>query len=329
MKKMSAVLLALVMLLSMLPMTVLAEEPLPVVTIESDKTTVSEGENITLTMKLNKDIAEEVTLWQWNFVWDSTYFMPVSASVGDAVQSKTVTPIVNYENPTTQMAAPYTCATVTSGNTVEGHTLKAGTIATLTLVARQDVTAEVNTKFYLDDVIVADSNGAPMQVVASDATLEWGDDNNCIPADSVGLSVAVKTTVEATGIQLNQTELTMKTGEKATLAATVMPENTTSKTVTWTSSNESVATVVEGVVTAVASGNATITAKIGEIETTCNVTVIAREEGSATQPTQPTSGNTSDPEPDNNKGGFIWIILALTTVALVSILVFVSTKRKK
>lgn len=329
MKKTCAVLLALVMLLCMLPMTVLAEEPLPVVTMETDKATVLEGENITLTMKLSKDIAEEVTLWQWNFVWDSTYFAPVSATVGDAVQSETVTPIVNFENPTTQMAAPYACATVTSGNTVAGHTLKAGTIATLTLVAKQDVSTEANAKFYLDDVIVADSNGQPMQVVASDSAMEWGDDNNQLPGEGVGLSVAIKAAVDVTDIQLNKTELTMKIGEKATLLATVLPENATSKTVTWTSSSVSIATVVEGVVTAVASGNATITVKIGGIETTCNVTVTAQEEGSATQPTQPTSGNTTNLEPDDNNGGFIWIIVAFVAVALVGILVFVNAKRKK
>lgn len=329
MKKLSAVLLALVMLLSMLPMTVFAEEPLPVVTIETDKTTVLKGETLSLTMKLTGDIADEVTLWQWNFVWDSTYFAPVSATVGDAVQSESVTPIVNFENPMTQMAAPYACATVTSGNTVAGHTLKAGTIATLTLVAKQDVSTEANAKFYLDDVIVAASNGQPMQVVASDSAMEWGDDNNQLPGEGVGLSVAIKAAVDVTDIQLNKTELTMKIGEKATLLATVLPENATSKTVTWTSSSVSIATVVEGVVTAVASGNATITVKIGGIETTCNVTVTAQEEGSATQPTQPTSGNTTNLEPDDNNGGFIWIIVAFVAVALVGILVFVNAKRKK
>lgn len=329
MKKTCAVLLALVMLLSMLPMTVLAEEPLPVVTMETDKATVLEGENITLTMKLSKDIAEEVALWQWNFVWDSTYFAPVSATVGDAVQSETVTPIVNFENPTTQMAAPYACATVTSGNTVAGHTLKAGTIATLTLVAKQDVPAGANAKFYLDDVIVADSNGTPMQVATSDAALEWGDDNDRIPADSVGLSVAVKTTVEVTGIQLNQAELTMKTGDKATLAATVMPENADSKTVTWTSSDEAVATVADGVVTAVAAGNVTITAKIGEWEATCRVTVTENEAVPPTQPTQTTPGDPSNPNPGDDSTGVIWVIATVAAVAVVGILVFVSVKRKK
>lgn len=75
------------------------------------------------------------------------------------------------------------------------------------------------------------------------------------------------------GITLDKTELTVNQGETATLVATVLPEDAGDKTVTWTSSNESVATVADGVVTAVGAGSTTITAKAGEFEATCAVTV--------------------------------------------------------
>ena len=69
------------------------------------------------------------------------------------------------------------------------------------------------------------------------------------------------TTVNVTGITLSQTEAAMTIGgETLTLTATVAPDDATDKTVTWTSSDPTVATVANGVVTAVAAGTATITA---------------------------------------------------------------------
>ena len=70
-----------------------------------------------------------------------------------------------------------------------------------------------------------------------------------------------KTTVAVKSVTLDQTTLTQTVGDAAvTLTATVTPDDATDKTVKWTSSNESVATVADGVVTFVAAGTATITA---------------------------------------------------------------------
>ena len=69
------------------------------------------------------------------------------------------------------------------------------------------------------------------------------------------------TIVNVTGITLSQTEAAVTIGgETLTLTATVAPDDATDKTVTWTSSDPTVATVANGVVTAVAAGTATITA---------------------------------------------------------------------
>ena len=87
------------------------------------------------------------------------------------------------------------------------------------------------------------------------------------------LSVAEDAAVDVESITLDQTALELEVGGTETLAAAVLPDNATDKTVTWTSSNEAVATVADGVVTAVAAGEATITAKAGDKETTCTVTV--------------------------------------------------------
>ena len=83
--------------------------------------------------------------------------------------------------------------------------------------------------------------------------------------------------VAATGVSINPSEATLLVGNTRTLTAVFEPENATDKTVTWSSSNESVATVADGVVTAVAAGTAVITvssASVDGISATCTVTVV-------------------------------------------------------
>ncbi len=80
--------------------------------------------------------------------------------------------------------------------------------------------------------------------------------------------------IPMTGIKLNATSLSLFNGDSANLSVTYEPSNTTyDKTVTWLSSNTSVATVSNGKVTAVGKGEATITAQVGSFKATCKVTV--------------------------------------------------------
>lgn len=78
-----------------------------------------------------------------------------------------------------------------------------------------------------------------------------------------GLSAETKVTVttKVEQIALSKTEGVLTVGNSVTITATVTPDNATNATVNWTSSDEKVATVdSSGKVTAVAAGNATITA---------------------------------------------------------------------
>lgn len=78
----------------------------------------------------------------------------------------------------------------------------------------------------------------------------------------------------ASKIKLNKSKKTLKEGETYTLEAKFTPEATTDKTLTWSTSDASVATVANGVVTAVAAGKAIITATtINGKTATCTITV--------------------------------------------------------
>lgn len=82
--------------------------------------------------------------------------------------------------------------------------------------------------------------------------------------------------VPVTGVTLDQSAVMLKAGRSTTLVATVTPDDANNQNVTWSTSNEAIATVEDGVVSAEAVGNATITATTvdGKFTATCVVTVV-------------------------------------------------------
>lgn len=80
--------------------------------------------------------------------------------------------------------------------------------------------------------------------------------------------------VKVEKIQLNTQSLKIIIGSNATLTATILPENATNKTITWSSENENIATVsIDGVVTGVGVGKTKITASSGDVKATCDVII--------------------------------------------------------
>ena len=83
------------------------------------------------------------------------------------------------------------------------------------------------------------------------------------------------------GISLDRTSAEMEVGQQLTLTATVLPENATNKNITWSSSDNSIAEINDGTVTAIEAGNATIkvTTEDGEKTASCSITVVYRVTG--------------------------------------------------
>ena len=134
----------------------------------------------------------------------------------------------------------------------------------------------------------------PMYAKVKDIELaaESYGDMLCIPcynntAQQIGFWEAAHFTaknVAVTGVTLDKSEVSITVGNTATLTATITPSNATNKNVSWTSSAEGVATVENGVVTAVAEGSATITVTTedGNYSASCEVTVSAASTGGET-----------------------------------------------
>lgn len=109
---------------------------------------------------------------------------------------------------------------------------------------------------------------------ADTAVYEAGDVYT-VNGDATLYAVWKQNTVAATGIRLNKSSVALKVGENITLTATVFPSDATDKSVTWTSSDTSIATVVNGVVTGVKAGTTTIKATTidGDFTAECVITV--------------------------------------------------------
>lgn len=79
--------------------------------------------------------------------------------------------------------------------------------------------------------------------------------------------------IEVSSVILNETSATLIEGETLTLIATVSPSDANDKEVTWITSDSTIATVDNGVVTALTPGTAVITAKAGGKEAACVINV--------------------------------------------------------
>lgn len=149
-------------------------------------------------------------------------------------------------------------------------TLEKGGFVILTATVSPDDAMDKNVQWSSEDPAVAtvDQEGKVTAV---------GEGKTKITASAGGLSASctvVCVIIPVSAIVLDKTSLTLEKGSSKTLKATVSPRDATEKTVAWSSDDPSVATVDQnGTVTAVNSGNATITASAGGLSATCEVTV--------------------------------------------------------
>lgn len=169
--------------------------------------------------------------------------------------------------------------TPTDISTTDTLTLTAGEAATLeTAVAPADATHVVISYTSSDNSVATVSNAGEVKAVGA------GEADITAEVQDTELSAVCKITVlpKIESVDLSDTTLSLKVGGTVQLTYTVQPEDAVVETATYTSSDESVATVdEEGVVTAVADGTATITVDVDGVTAECEVTVSTKAASAA------------------------------------------------
>ncbi|MEK8207671.1 S-layer homology domain-containing protein [Paenibacillus sp. FSL L8-0696] len=130
-----------------------------------------------------------------------------------------------------------------------------------------------------DETVATVVNGVVTPVGEGKAVITVTTKDGSFTASSVvNVSAPIPPVVDVTGVKLDQETLELTAGEAdGLLKATIEPANATDKDVIWSSSDETVATVVNGVVTPVGEGNAviTVTTKDGSFKASTTVNVAA------------------------------------------------------
>ncbi|MBE6231764.1 MAG: hypothetical protein E7117_05265 [Bacteroidales bacterium] len=184
------------------------------------------------------------------------------------------------------------------------HSIIAGVILLFGMSSCQKEVAEVQIQMSLDKVTISEGQSVQLTAAVSPEehtnSLEWSTLDPSVATVSDGLVTAVasgETYVKATvgevskgclvtviasvsGVTLDKDELWMAVNDAELLTAVVTPQNALNKDVTWESSKPSVATVINGTVSAVGLGDAVITVRTADGGHTaeCVVHVIAMPE---------------------------------------------------
>jgi uncharacterized protein YjdB len=169
------------------------------------------------------------------------------------------------------------------------HEASHGNVAQRITIDPESYTMHVGDKKTLTATVWPSSTPGSITWVSDRTSVATVDANGKVTAVSIGTAnitasqngmsatcVITVDPIEVTKITLDRTSLNLGVNKTRTLVATVMPTNATDKTVTWTTSDGTVATVTSaGVVRGIAYGTATITATSSNgLTATCKVNVV-------------------------------------------------------
>lgn len=258
-------------------------------TVSPSKKTLNVGKTVTLKTKIKSPSKGAVNLFTWTSSNKKVASVDAKGKVkalkagtatitGTAADGskKKVTCKITVKQPVKKVTITPSSAQVTEGQKV---TLKVN--VSPANASNKKVTWKSNNT----SIATVDGNGVVTGKKAGNATI------TATAADGSGKSASATVNVKAkpvdpkpedpvirvSGITLDKSSVEVKANAPAfTIKATVTPSNATDKTVTWKTSNASVADVNAGTVTVKAEGTATITATAGDKTASCVVKVIGK-----------------------------------------------------
>lgn len=224
---------------------------------------IKEGESITLipTIKPESVVEKGVTWKSADTTIASVDNGVVTAhKVGKAIITATTIDGSNLSATCEIEVEPILASSVSLSET--SKTIKIGDSFTLTATVSPYNTTNKTIQWSSSNTSVASvDNGVVQTKNVGTTTIEVK------TTDGSNITATCEVTVEpilVTSISLTETSMTLNVGEHFALSTTILPNNATSKDVSWSSSNNNVATVSNGVVTAIAPGSATITVKTAD-----------------------------------------------------------------
>jgi len=243
--------------------------PVASVTLNKKELSLTKGQSETLTATVTPDNATDKTV-----TWSSSDATIVSVGQDGkvtALKSGKVTITAKAGEKSANCAVTVTTPVESVSLDRNNVTLEVGQTTMLVATISPNDADNKNVSWKSSNAAVATvDNGKVTAVKEGTATITAS-----VGGKSATCTVTVNSSVvPVSSVILNKTELSLEEGESETLTATVVPDNATDKTVSWSSGDATIATVDQnGKVTAVKEGSTTVTAKAGEKSAICTVTV--------------------------------------------------------
>ena len=268
-------------------------KPVPVTGVKLDKTELSlyTGESALLNATVEPDNATNKTVtWSSDKLDVATVEDGKVTAVAEGEATITVTTEDGSNTAICKVKVTQSTYSITSdimaldfGSTYIGYTQPTAQTVTITNTGNRPQTLDQptsTTNFVvgtLSKMELAAGEGATFTVQPKAGLAVGTYSENITVSSSEGATVTIPTSFTVLGVTniiINKSELILYIGDNETLTATIEPIEAAGQTVTWKSSNETIATVdANGKVTAVYVGEAAITATVGDKTAICEVKV--------------------------------------------------------